>query len=277
MGLEAQTAVEAEVPAAEQTAPAVAETKEDFLSPKFAALAKKEKWLRQQAKAISDEKKDFESKLRAREEEVNNSWKKRLQENAFDVLQENGQTYDKLTESLLAKGDPVAQTIQELKREIAELKGAQESTLNKFSETEKAQYEQAKKQIRSDVVSAVDTGEEYEAIKADGSYDAVVDLIEETYNATGSVMSVEEACKEVEDYLVDHYFKFTNLKKIQAKLKPPVAEGLEEVTPAQKQIPNPTQKHQTTLSNRMVPSAKTLTQEERRQRAILAFQGKLQS
>ena len=88
-------------------------------------------------------------------------------------------------------------------------------------------------------------------------------------------MDVAEACKEVEDYLVDHYLKFTNLKKIQAKLKPAVAE-----TDANQEQPkkhnNPVQKQQQTISNAMVPSVtKKLTEAERRERAIMAFQGKL--
>lgn len=254
--------------------PAV-EAKEDLMSPKFAALAKKEKWLREQAKKVSEEKKSMEQMLKAKEEEINNNWKKRLQTNAFDVLEENGQTYDKLTEALLAKGDPVTQTIMELRREIEELKGSQHKVTEQITEREKQQYEQAKKQIRADVEALVISNEEFETLKADEAYDTVVELIEETYNETGRIMDVAEACKEVEDYLVDHYLKFTNLKKIQAKLKPAVAETDANQVQTKKQN-NPVQKQQQTISNAMVPSvSKKLTEAERRERAIMAFQGKL--
>ena len=184
-----QVAQEAPAQEAQVEQPAV-EAKDDLMSPKFAALAKKEKWLREQAKKVSEEKKSMEQMLKAKEEEINNYWKKRLQTNAFDVLEENGQTYDKLTEALLAKGDPVTQTIMELRREIEELKGSQNKVTEQITEREKQQYEQAKKQIRADVEALVSSNEEFETLKADEAYDTVVELIEETYNETGRIMDV---------------------------------------------------------------------------------------
>lgn len=257
---------------------AAKETKVDNLSPKFAELAKKERMIRQQARAVQEEKAALEQRLKQREEEINKTWKERLQSNTFDVLHENGLTYDKLTEKLLAKGDPVAQTIMELRQEIEDLKNGFKENKESLTAAEKQQYENAKKQIKNDISALIDSSDQYETIKAFDYADQVVELIEKSFEETGTVMSNEEACNLVEEYLVEQYVadhnKFSKLKKLQAKLSPPQAEASEE-TADTKQQPTNQKQQPNTLSNRMVQTTKPLTQKERRERAILAFQGKL--
>ena len=90
MGIEIQTPAQA-IEAKKAVAPVIANTSpdkevlpsvetktDDVMSPKFAALAKKEKWIREQQRAMAEEKKNTAAQIEAAKQEVNNDWKKRL-------------------------------------------------------------------------------------------------------------------------------------------------------------------------------------------------------
>jgi hypothetical protein len=92
-----------------------------------------------------------------------------------------------------------------------------------------------------------------------------VELIERTFKQYGVLLSVEDAAKQVEDYLVEEAFKLTKLKKIQQRLAPaqkPVEAKLE-----------PQKQPQTlkTLTNAVSSSGRVSV----RERAIAAFKGQL--
>lgn len=242
---------------------------QETLSPKFAALARQQKMLRQQQRQIEDARKAMEAERQ--EIEKAKSWKTRLTQDPYSVLLEAGLTSDKAAALMLQQPDPAAQQLHLLQEEIKALKASQEQSSTKFEQMQKQQYEDAKKQIRSDVTSLINSDETFETIKAMDSAEAVVDLIEKTFVDEGRLMTVEEAAKEIEDYLSAEVMKFTQLKKVKSKLIPPQPDpGIQKQDLTQKPS-------MTTLSNRAVQSqARPMTARERRERAILAFQGKLQ-
>jgi hypothetical protein len=264
------------------------------LSPKFAALAKKERFLRSKYASKDSELKAREEALKAKEAEYSTSYlsKSALAEKAkvdpLGVLGEMGLTPDEFTQYLL-NSSPQDTLIRKLQSEVQELRETQNKTLSKFDEQQKKAYDQAVSQIRNDTKLLIDSDQSYELIKETDSVEAVVQLIEETFKEEGKLMSVEQAAVEVENYLLEKSSKLAQLKKVQDKLKPQVPEAPEvpqKLNTQQQKLtvnkrdpetekPRP-QVSLTTLTNAATATpTKPLSERERIQRAILAFQGKL--
>lgn len=248
-----------------QEAPKTAQ--QDPMSPQFAALARKEKAIREQARQIQAEKAEMKARLEQIENESNSKWKQRISQNPWDVMIEAGLTPEQATNMILNQPKPEEIELQKLRKEIESLKNSQDDSKNLFKKQQDEQYQQAKKQINNEVKMLVDSDETYETIKHMGAQDAVTELIEQTFLQDGYLMDVEKAAQEVEEYLVDHSLKLARLKKVQSRLAPVVE------TTQKQEIPQKQQSN--TLSNRMTPTTKPLTDRERKERAILAFQGKL--
>lgn len=252
-----------------QTAPAEAKKDEQF-SPKFAALAKKERVLRQQMRTLEAERQAF----KAKETEVQSyvGLRDKFAQNPLAALSELGITYDQLTEAALNQPAPEDPKLLKLQQEIQAVKGENAKILDQFQQAQKNQYDQAVKQISNDVNILVDTDAQYETIKEQGLQDAVVHFIEDTFQKKGIVLSAEEACAKIEDRLVSNGLQMADLKKVQAKLQERAAQAqaeVKQVRPGQ----NPIQKQPVpTLTNQTAQVTRPLTRVER---AKLAFEGKL--
>jgi hypothetical protein len=259
-----------------QEAPKAAE---EPLSSQYAILARKEKAIRQR-----------EQQLRAREAELRAQSKPAestpsqpsldmskyvsvddLLRDPFGILNEKGLGYDKLTE--IAMQGPSHETrtltneVKALRDELAKIKGETENTKKSFEEQQVMQRDQAIRSIRNEVSNAVRNDPSFEAIKTTGSEREVVNLIVRTFDEDGILLSAEEAAREVEEYLVNEAIRLTKLNKIQQKLAPKVAPA-PQVQKAAESNQKPQMK---TLTNSVNSSAKMSA----RERAILAFQGKL--
>lgn len=254
------------------------QAKEDPLSTQYALLARKEKALRSKAQAQDSALKTREEAIRAREEALkakdveyqsNYIPKNRLTENTIETLLEAGITYDQITQMALNQSqvqqDPATQlAIKRLEAQIKAQAEQQEKAAKAYEESQSVQYKQAVNQITQEVKNLVKS-DDFEVIRATNSVSDVVDLIEKTFKADGILLSVEEAAREVEEYLVDEALKLSELKKIQQRKKP--------VTQAPKQTEQPKQQSQTmkTLTN-AVGTSRPLTAKER---AVLAFKNEL--
>lgn len=259
-----------------------AETKaaEDPLSTQYANLARKEKALR--AKALQQEQSlkakeaaiaAKEAELRAKEQEYQSKYipKDKLTNDTLNALAEAGLTYDQITELMLNQQNP--QKMQEiqlnkkLEAKIQELEDKISKTQKSAEEQQTQAYKQAVNQIRNETKSLVEADPTFETIKATGSIDDVVQLIEETFKQEGVLLSVEDAAREVEEYLVEEAMKIAKLNKIQQRLAP-------APKPAEpKQEPPKQQQTLKTLTN-SISSPEKLSA---RDRAILAFKGELKS
>jgi len=256
------------------------------LSSQYAQLARKEKAIRAKAQEIRAK----EDAIRAREEALKakestpatpqtpspsqrDRWASGDVRERLAVLNEIGASYDDVTQVML--NQPSQETSQllsivdELKSEIKALRGEQENSKKSYAEQQQRQYQQAVNQIRNEVKATVSTTEDFETIRATSSYDDVVELIERTFKDDGVLLTADEACRQVEEYLVEEATKIAKLKKIQSRLAPQQAASKQT---AESQTQGKTQSQPKTLTNSMT-SAKPLSAKER---AILAFQGKLQ-
>ena len=248
----------------------------DPLSSQYAVLARKEKALRAQVQKFNAERDAFKAEQAGKPatptfDESKYIAKDKLATKDWNTLNELGFTYDDLTN--LALNPPSAQDsrtvamIDELKAEIKALRGDSDKTKKSFEEQQTQQYQQAVNQIRNEAKNLVNSNEAFETIKETGSVDEVVRLIEETFKADGTLLSVEEAAQAVEEHLVEEATRLARLKKVQAKLQPQQAKPLES---GQKPVAG--QPAAKTLTN-AIGSTRKLSP---RERAHLAFEGKLQ-
>lgn len=250
--------------------PLAAETpKEDQLSPKYAEIARREKWLRAQRQEVEREK----QALKAKESELQTGYlskadlKAKLSQDLMGFLTENGIQNDQLLNLALNGSQPQNQELMALKNEVTELKALLQQTQKQTEESKNTAYEQAVKDIRREAQLLVDSDERFETIKGSNSLDSVVELITETHAKEGILLSVEEAAQEIENYLVEEFAKYANLNKVKAKVAPAV-----EAKPQAPEKTIPTK----TLTNAHVAQTPTRTNDkERIQRAILAFKGQL--
>lgn len=250
---------------------------EDPISKQYAILARKEKQLRAQIAAQKQQLQQERDALEKQKAELSRPTfdeskyisKDRLLLDTFGVLEENGLSYDELTNRAMTRQqlDPrVQRQLEQQAQEIKALRDAQDQANKSYQEQQQQQYKQALEQIRSETKQLVEVSPEFETIKETGSVDDVVELIEKEFKASGRLITVEEAARAVEDYLTEEAVKIAKLKKIQQKLNP-VAQGqtqspVANAAAAQKQPLK-------TLTN-AVGSTRPLSAKER---AVLAFKG----
>lgn len=252
-----------------------APVKDPALSRQFAQLARQERQLRAKAQAQEQTIKAREQALEAKEQAIKTKEteysqgyisKDQLKQDTLRILADSGVSYDELTQQILNQQtiDPrLESTINSLKAEIKALKTASEESKQAVTESQQQAYKAAVTQIKLDVNQEVRANpNEYKHISATKSTDDVTELIEETYKKDGRLMSVEEACREVEEYLKDEYVKLKG--KLEPAGQPAKVEKLAQQT-------KQTQPQMKTLTNAAASTRKLSSKE----RAILAFKGEL--
>jgi hypothetical protein len=251
---------------------------------KFQEIARQERILRakaqkqlQEIKAREDALNAQKAALEAREKQFDTSRyvdKQRLKADPLGVLAEAELSYDELTQQLLnqAPKDPrVDAQISRLEQTIKALEAKLEDTDKSYKQQQSEAYQQAIKQMRRDTEALVkQNAEEYEAIAKTDAIDDVVELIEATYKKDGIVLTVEEAAKEVEDYLIEESLKtVSRIEKIKKRLNPPSVSTTPAKVEEPKKQPQTEQPQVKTLTNAIASTRKMSA----RERAILAFKG----
>lgn len=240
-------------------------------------LARKEKAFRAQVRDFQQKQKEWQDKLIASSMQPQSAqpsqadFKKMFLEDPSKV----GLTYEEIANRYLHQPSPEMQKAQALEAKIAELESRLTAQAEEGKKGQTEAYTQAIKQISSEVNSLVRSkADDYEAISAHGANKKVVDLIELTYKEDGILMSVEDACNEVEGYLLDQAIKLSNLKKVQAKKMPATQTDNSKTESMKTPLTPKTQIN--TLSRAVVQStSRPTSNKERVQRAIAAFKGEL--
>lgn len=244
---------------------ATKEEKADFLSPKFAALARKEKQLRAEQQRFQQERAEQEQLKRELAEL--RGFKQKFETNPLEIVD-----YDKLTEQYLAQPNP---ELRPLLAKIKELEEGQKTFLTQAEQREKQQYDAAVNQIRQDATRLVSTDPAYEVIKELGTVDEVVKKITDHYEQTGEVKEISEAAKEVQEDFIQELTGLFKLPAIQKLISTPKTEEVKEPSVTEQQSQAKPQQPQPTLSNRIVQSGATKpsSAKDKRERAIRAFMG----
>lgn len=273
---------------AEATDTKPTETKEP-LSAKFSALAKKEKAIVKRDQEIKAKEATFaerEATIAAREAKIKES-ESLWETDVFKALELRGYDYTKLTQLMLdgktaapVETDPVKlakKTIDEFKKEQAELKAREEEAAKKAKEEaerkQKEELEAAWSAFRDEVNEFVTSNEaDYELINLYGQQQLVVDTVNEYFEKTraegkAKVLSVKEASDLVENYLLEEAKKAMQSKKLAAQKTEPA-----------KKTEEPRIQNTKTLNNSMQPTAASVlpaqSEADRMRRALSALEGK---
>lgn len=210
------------------------------LSPQLTALARKQQKLQQDIQAVRDR----EAALAKKEADYipKSSIKTKFSENAVNALQELGLSYAEITELMISQQgntDPNQQAIKDLSEKITKIETDQEQRVSK-------QYEATINQYKKDIEELVENDPKYLTVKEDGRKDAVLQHILDTFNEDGTVLSVEEAAQDIEDYLEEDAMKRASFTKVKEKLQPkvetkqlppPAKTGLRTLTQASSTVP----------------------------------------
>lgn len=245
---------------------------------RFTMLAKQEKALRAKELALKQREAALEAQANKFKEqpafdESKYIAKDRFKQDPLSIMAETGLSYEELTNMILNQPnrDPrVDAEFNSMKQQIEELKRQNEEARKAAEDQQTQAYQTAVKQIESDVKALIKQDPSYEAIRTAGAYKDVVELIEQTYQKDGVLLSNEEACQLVEEYLVEEYTKLTNIDKIKKRLVAASAKP-EQATSAKtnSESNQPQQTSMKTLTN-SIGSTRKLSS---RERAILAFNG----
>lgn len=278
-----------EIQVAEETAEVVQEApkaEDTALSKQFAQLARQEKALRarqQQAdqamRAREDALKAREAAISAKDQEYSQGYvsKDRIKAEALQVLAEAGVPYDDIVQQMIngqTPSDPrLNAEIKALRNELAAIKADRETTQKSYQEGQQQQYQAAVKQIELDARTLVKSDPNFETIRATNSIKDVVELITQTYDKDGVLLSVEEAAQQVEDYLVEEAMKFTKIDKIKKRLAENASKSQQQAKPQTQAKPAQQTQQMKTLTN----ASSSTRQLSAKERAILAFKGELKS
>ena len=221
------------------------------LSPQAAALAKQRRALQVKERELDDKIKAFE----ARSTGTDFIPKAKFVEDPLGVLLENGVTYERLTEAILAN-----QGSSELTSLKAQMKAMEEGFDKKLTDREAQQKQQVLAEMSREAMQLVAEGDDFALVRESGSVKDAIRLIDRTHAETGEVMDVREALRLVEEELIGDAEKLARLQKVQSRLSPQPAT-------IQQQHQRPIR----TLTNRDNAQAPL----SRRARALAAFNGQL--
>lgn len=262
--VEAPEPVTSDIPDTTEQAAAVSEETKP-LSPQFAALAKQKRALQLK-----------EQEILAREQALNTQstgmksleeYRARIKANALSVLQEEGVTYDQLTEQILAsnQGDGVAYS--KLESDIKAIKEGLENQTKTLAQRDADTEKQVLSQIGKESDELIASGDDFEMVREAGYGPKVVELIHKTFKQTGELLDVTEAATLIENELLEDSLKWARLKKVQSRLAP-----VQEKQPQPVQQDRPNTKVMRTLTNRDGSSSASMS---KRERAIAAMEGRL--
>lgn len=259
-----------ETPATPETPQAT--PKNDEMSAKFAALAKKERFIRTTHQSI----KAKEAALAERERQLaerEKAWEEEFKASPLEAIKKRGYSYQDLTNAALNDGKLTPETeIKSVKQEIERLRQEQAEREQKALEHERLAAEQQTKETIETFKESLrgfisSNPEKYELTNRwDANGDLVFQTIEEHFNRTQKVMSKEEAADLVEQYFETELEETSKTKKFQSKFGQ-----------ALKKEEQPKPKSTTTISNGLAPSSSAPsllpahTESDRIKRALAAL------
>lgn len=266
--LQSTEASAAASPEASQAASKAPEPAKEPLSSQYAQLARKERALRakaQELKQREDALKASQTPSQAPPATANGIPLEEFKKNPWKFMQEAGVSYDQVTRAALEAPTPEqqqwSQTVEELRSELRALKEEQTKTKTSWEDSQKTQYQQAVNQIKAEVTSLVSNDPEFETVKATNSIGDVVELIEKTFQEDGILLSVQDAAKQVEDYLAEEAYKLSQLSKVQKRFKP--APATVAAAPSKSPEVTPTQSQPSKTLTNAISGSRQMTARER--------------
>ena len=190
----------------------------DF-SRQFAALARKER-------AIRQKEQEFARSSKEREQYEGTSTRladlQRLaKENPAKLLGELGINYDELTQQVINEGNPTEEQQLRLENEKLQARlGKLEEVYDKQrQQAEQAQVSAARTQLVDNIKNFVDDSSTFEMVQHHGAYDLVAQVMQEHYNNANEVLEYGDAAKLVEDHFMAEAERYLGSKKLQDRFR----------------------------------------------------------
>ena len=206
----------AETPEAAEAPP---EPERPDFSRQFAALARKERALRQKEQEIANfakEREQFEG-TSTRLADL----QRLAKENPAKLLGELGVNYDELTQQVINEGNPTEE--QQLRLENERLNNRLEKLEKIYDEqrqqAEQAQIKAAHTQLVDNIKNFVDDSNTFEMVQHHDAYGLVAQVMQEHYNTTKEVLEYGDAAKLVEDHFMAEAERYLGSKKLQERFR----------------------------------------------------------
>ena len=215
---EAAVIEEAAEEVAEEVAPAEPE-KPDF-SRQFAALARKERAIRQREQQMSAYEKQ-QKELEGQGSRLADL-QRLARENPAKLLGELGINYDELTQQVINEGNPTEEQKLRLQNEqLQERIGKLEGVYNEQREqAQAAQIQAARTQLVDNIKNFVDDSSTYEMVQHHDAYSLVAEVMQQHYdNTAGEVMEYGNAAQLVEDHFMAEAERYLGSKKLQERFR----------------------------------------------------------
>jgi len=192
----------------------------DNFDRKFAALSRKERDIR----ARETELAGLEERFQSMEREPEMPLEQRLRANPLKVLEELGLGYETLTDLALNDGKLTPDMQMQLIRD--ELETDYQSRFHDLEQRleerdvreQDERYDSILSGFMEEIQNHVATDDNYELIRANDAGDVVYEVMEEHYNQSGNILSIDEAAEAVESYLEEEAEKILNLQKVRSRL-----------------------------------------------------------
>ena len=206
----------AETPEAAEAPP---EPERPDFSRQFAALARKERALRQKEQEIANfakEREQFEG-TSTRLADL----QRLAKENPAKLLGELGINYDELTQQVINEGNPTEEQQLRLENEKLQARlGKLEEIYDKQrQQAEQAQIKAAHTQLVDNIKNFVDDSNTFEMVQHHDAYGLVAQVMQEHYNTTREVLEYGDAAKLVEDHFMAEAERYLGSKKLQERFR----------------------------------------------------------
>ena len=204
---------------APEAAEAPPEPERPDFSRQFAALARKERAIRQKEQEMANfakQREQFEG-TSTRLADL----QRLAKENPAKLLGELGINYDELTQQVINEGNPTEEQQLRLENEKLQARlGKLEEVYDKQrQQAEQAQVKAAHTQLVDNIKNFVDDGSTFEMVKHHDAYGLVAQVMQEHYNSTKEVLEYGDAAKLVEDHFMAEAERYLGSKKLQERFR----------------------------------------------------------
>jgi len=260
-------------------------TEEVDYSSRFAALSRREKQLidkERRIKEMESKYKDNDSNYKSWEEKKAN-----FKKNPDSIFEEVGMTFDEMVnfklgiaaeEKVPGPDDMYKKLKLELEQDFdSKAKAKEELEQKTKKEAREQQNAQTIENFKTEIVETVKRqADKYELINYQGNYDLVYDVVQQYFNETEEVLSLEQAADHVEAYLESLVEGATKLKKFQSRFAPksetqqPI-EGAFKTNPGQEQTPKTLSNALTSQNSSYNGESVSVEESKRRAAALLRW------
>lgn len=208
--------------------------KKDFLAPKFAALTRKEREVREREQQAQRRIEEIEARARVIEEREGAI---KAAKRPSDILKAHGLSYADVTADVLGsyeepEADPIDEKLTPFHKQNEELKAQLKLMQDQLVQLQTDRLEQAQQAMRQEITStAQSNGHELLLAVGDEAY-TLVELVRQNYAQTHrKILPIKDACDKVEEYYVNAVSRLAETPKMKSRFAPPAPQAQSKPKP----------------------------------------------